>query len=284
VLVRSTDGPQERRPQAVLTAAFIAAMQDRVVDLDVGVLDLVRHHVEHMVALDLVRDQHLAVVQPHGDVMVRYLVGPRHVRAHVDPAVRVNQPIARHQRCLASGIGDADYGWRTVLLPTLVEVHRRTHRLLAVVDRPAVNMPEQRVEHLSRCLAPRHQIEVAVVGLHVGVAGEPLALLQPPCLLALDLLDDGRSLVGEVLRRHDLVRHHLHALCDQFITQTGQDARAVVLCDPIQKPAAVDVLTVAVIAAKRAVQRLIARFEVAVRVLVMVRADDAAPAFVIDTR
>ena len=143
-------------------------------------------------------------------------------------------------------------------------------------------MPKQRVEHVALHLAPRHHVEVRIVRLHVGEAVEPLLLLQPASLLALHLLDPRCRLVGELLGRRDLVRKLAHSLRNQLITQPRRDGRAAVLGDPLQKRAAVEVLAVAVIAAERAVERLVPRLDVAVAVGGVVGADDAAPALVVD--
>ena len=70
MLVLAADGPQERRPHGVLAAAFVAAVQHRVVDLHVRVLNLVRHHVEDMLKFGRLLDQTAAVIQPRRDLCV----------------------------------------------------------------------------------------------------------------------------------------------------------------------------------------------------------------------
>ena len=78
-------------------------MQRRVVDLDAGVLDLERHHVEDVLQLRRFRHQQPAVVQPRRDVAGTC---PGHVRPRVAPAVAEHLAVTRDQHGLASGVGD----------------------------------------------------------------------------------------------------------------------------------------------------------------------------------
>ena len=55
--MRAADRPDKGSPHRILTAAAFAAVQDRVIDLDVSVLNLKRHHVPYMVKLAFVRHQ-----------------------------------------------------------------------------------------------------------------------------------------------------------------------------------------------------------------------------------
>ena len=152
------------------------------------------------------------------------------------------------------------------------------------MDRPAVNVTKQRVENVARQFRARHHVKIAVVRLDIGKALEPFGLLQPSGFLALNFLDDSRSLIWERFGRLNFLRHQLHAFGDQFIAQPRHDLGAIVLGNPVQERAAVNVLAVPMIAAERAVQRLVARLYVAVRMRLMVRADNPAPALIIDTR
>ena len=70
VMVLAANGPQERRPHRVLAAAFVAAVQYGMIDLDVRVLGLERHDVENVVQLCFIGDQYPAVGQPSLDAGV----------------------------------------------------------------------------------------------------------------------------------------------------------------------------------------------------------------------
>ena len=68
-------------------------MQHRVVDLDLRVLELERHHVKDVLALDVVRDQQLGMVEPWRDVARR---DAGQVRPGVDPAVAEDLAVLSH--------------------------------------------------------------------------------------------------------------------------------------------------------------------------------------------
>ena len=152
----ATQRPQERLEHTVLTDALVAADQDGMVHLDVGMLNLERHNIQNVVQFDIVRDQVAAVRQPRLNVMVRDCVAVRHVGARVRPPVAVDQPVTRHQNVVTSGERHRRQRRRATVLSALVVVDRRLHTLFFVVDRPAVNVPVQRVEDVARHLLARH--------------------------------------------------------------------------------------------------------------------------------
>ena len=168
-----------------------------------------------------------------------------------------------------------------MFLPPLVIVDAGLHPLLAVVYRPAFGVAEQGVEDVARHFPARHHVEIAVVGLHIGEPLEPFGFLQPTGLFALDFAHDCRRLIRVRIGWRDFLGHLAHTLGDQFVTQARCDSRPAVLAYPRKERPAVDVLAVAMVATVRAIQRLVAAFDVAVAVFGMVRADNAAPAFVV---
>ena len=75
-----------------------------MIDLLVGVLQLERHHVEHVIALDRIRDHTLDMIEPNARVATG------HRRAVVDPPIAEHLTLTRHQHGLASGIRNARDG------------------------------------------------------------------------------------------------------------------------------------------------------------------------------
>ena len=88
--------PKVGLEHTVLARAFIAANQDGMVYLDVGVLYLERHSVKDMVKFCVISHQIAAMREPRLNVMVCNLITGRYVRAGVCPPVAVDQPVARH--------------------------------------------------------------------------------------------------------------------------------------------------------------------------------------------
>ena len=248
-----------------------------MVDLDLGVLELERHHVPQMREQRLVRHQHPAVLQPPGRVTARH-----DRRAGVTPAVRQRITAVRHQHALAGGVGHARHGCRAHRLSVLVEADRRLDTALAV-DAGAVDVPVERVERRPADLAAVDQVEEAVFVLDVGEPLIPLPPLQPAQLLAGDLGDDVVRVLGEEGLRRQRRLHPLHLLGQQVVTQAGGGVRPAVLVDPVEEHLRRQCLAVSVMAAERPVQRTVARLDRAVGVLVLVGADDRHPAGVVGT-
>ena len=101
-------------------------MQDRVIDLAVSVLELVRQHIEDMLALKTLRDQALDVRQPPGRIAHRRR-GPG-----IAPAVAVHVPVHSCEDRLASGVGDALQCPGALGLAVLVVADRSAYLRLAV--------------------------------------------------------------------------------------------------------------------------------------------------------
>ena len=114
-------------------------MQHGVVDLDGGVLNLERHHVEQVLTLALVWDQQRYMVKP------RLRVAWNALRTCIAPPVAVNITVTRHQNTLACGVGNTDQYLGFHCLTVLVKANGRLNAT-PVVDRLTGDVPEQRVE------------------------------------------------------------------------------------------------------------------------------------------
>ena len=172
---RAADRPHERRPHRVLAAAAVAAMEDRVVDLNPRVLHLERHHVPDVVEVARIRHQPLAMLNPARHVAARRL---RHVWPGVHPTVAVDVTVARDEDALAGGVGHAHQDAGAHRLAVLI-IAGAGLDLLPAVDGPAGDVAEQRVEGAPADLPPVHQIKVAVIRQDVGKPFVPACLLNP---------------------------------------------------------------------------------------------------------
>ena len=143
-------------------------------------------------------------------------------------------------------------------------------------------MAINRVKGGAAQLAAVADVEKRVVVQDVGEAFVPVRLFNATKLLTLNLGHDLGRLVGKHLGRRQLGQRVAHVFGQQLVAQARIDARPTIIADPAKKGTAVEVLAMAVVAAERAVQRLVARFDLAVRVLGAVRADDAHPALRVD--
>ena len=113
-----------------------------MVDLDLRVLQLERHHIKDVLALDRVGDQQLGMGQPRGDAVSRWTgqVGPR-----VNPAVAVDIAVLGYQYALARRIGHAAQHPAARALAVLVEADGRLDAPRGV-DRLALDVPENRIK------------------------------------------------------------------------------------------------------------------------------------------
>ena len=114
-------------------------MQHGVVNLDLRVLYLKRHHVQDVVKFFFIRHQHAAVREPGVNIT------GGHRRPGVAPAVAVQVTIAVNQYRLARSVGYADQRLRALGLSVFVKADRRFD-FAAGVDRLATDMTEQRVK------------------------------------------------------------------------------------------------------------------------------------------
>ena len=55
-------------PERIFAATLRASVQNGVVNLGAGVLQLARHDIENMVPFSVIRNQQLGVRQPRGDI------------------------------------------------------------------------------------------------------------------------------------------------------------------------------------------------------------------------
>ena len=255
-------------------------MQRGVVDLDGGVLDLEGHHVEDVLQLRRLRHQQPAMVQPWADIAGTC---PGHVRPRVAPAVAEHLAVTRDQHGLASGVGDTAQQPRVHGLAVLVEADRRLD-LAAVVDRLAGDVAINRVKGRTAQLATVADVEERVVVGDVREAFVPIFLFNAAQLLTLHVRDDLGGVVGKHVGWRHLAQRLVHVLGQQLVTQAGIDARPTIIADPAKKGTAVEVLAMAVITTKRPVEGLVARPDLVVGVLRMVRTDDAHPALGVDVR
>ena len=98
--MRPAHAPDKRCPHGVLTAAALAAVQDRMVDLYVRVLGLIGHHVPYMLQLMFFRHKPPAVVDPSLRV-ARTL----DLRPGVAPHIAVDEPVLRDHPVFAGCVG-----------------------------------------------------------------------------------------------------------------------------------------------------------------------------------
>ena len=185
----------------------------------------------------------------------------------------------------AGGVGQAFQGVAAHRLAVFVKPVRRLdlRRLAASGDRRAGDMLEDRIERATADLAARLAVKVGVVVHDIGEATMPTLTVFAPRLLALHLRNAARAFIGEGFGRRQ--RAELTGVVgDKIVTQAGDGARAALLRNPIAKKAAVQMLAMSVIATERTIRRLVARFNLSICVIFVIRADDAAPAFLIYVR
>ena len=152
------------------------------------------------------------------------------------------------------------------------------------MDRLAGDVAIYRVKGRAAQLATVADVEEAVVVGDVGEAFVPVFLFNAAQLLALHVRDHFRGIVGKHVGWRHLRQGLVHVFGQQLVTQAGIDARPTIIADPAEKGTAVEVLAVAVVAAERTVKGLVARPDLVVGVLRVVRADDAHPALGVDVR
>ena len=97
----AADGVEHRIPHRILAGSADPGVQDGMVHLDVRVLALEGHDVQHMLALVRVGQHPLDVLQPRRHV-TRSALG-----AGVTPAIRVHQPVTGAQHRLTGSERDA---------------------------------------------------------------------------------------------------------------------------------------------------------------------------------
>jgi hypothetical protein len=113
-------------------------VQYSVVDLDLGVLELVGHHVKQVLTLGVFWHQRLAMVEPRVDGRLnRVKLGPS-----IAPTVAEYVAVLRNQHRVACGVSDTDQHLAAGCLAVLIKPDRRLDTAPRV-DRPAGNVTKQ---------------------------------------------------------------------------------------------------------------------------------------------
>ena len=201
-------------------------MQDGVVDLDIRVLELKRHHVEDMLALALVGYHSRSVIKPPLNIANAVAM-----RARVTPPIAIDEAVLGNENALPCRVGDADKGAGTHCLTVLVETNGCFDATTAV-DRLARDMAKERIERRPTNLAPILHIKEALVVLDIGEAFVPFCLLGAGKLFTLDFSDKLGSLVGERLGRGYFFISLLECSGDQFFSKSMLVLGAALFCDP----------------------------------------------------
>ena len=178
---RPADRPQQRRPQRILAAPFIARVQHGVVNLGARILELAGHHVVEVLALGGHRHQRLDVCEPGSDIDLGLAVNRR---ASVAPAVAEYVTVARYQHVVAGGVGDADQRRRAHRLAVLVVANARLDAAGGAVgigvDGVTGNVTEQGVKGGAPNLPTIGHVEIRLIGLDIGKTAIPAGFLDAP--------------------------------------------------------------------------------------------------------
>ena len=186
-----------------------------------------RQRVEQVLTLEGLGDHALNVIKPRADVPRRGL------GAGVAPAVAVDQAVAGDQYGGTCCISDTGQRLGTLGLAVFVKRHGRLDAALGIVNRLAIDMPEQGVEGATRQFAAILHVKKCVVCLDVRKAVPPVGLLNATKLFALDLGDDASGLIGVFDRRCELGQCRVHRLRQQLLTQAWGVRWATVVGDPL---------------------------------------------------
>jgi hypothetical protein len=171
-------------------------VQYGVVDLDLGVLELVGHHVKQVLTLGVFWHQRLAMVEPRVDGRLNGVEN----RSGIAPAVAKYVTVLRNQHRVACGVSNTDQHLTARRLTVLIEPDRRLDTATRV-DRPAGNVTEQGVKRAATDLTAGLYVKVGVVVCNVSEPFIPLRLLDAAQLTLLDLINNLLRVVGEHVRR-----------------------------------------------------------------------------------